>query len=225
VLIASATPEFVWYLMRGSGLVALVLFTLTVALGVVGVTRLASPRWPRLLTGQLHRNLALLATCFLALHVGTALVDSWVGLGWIGAVVPWHSTYRPLWLGSGVVAFDLFLAILTTSLLRRRIGARVWRLIHWSTWAMWPLAPTHALGSGTDSAHGWGLAICLLCASTVAAALAWRVTSARGGPTRLHPGNAPAMPGPRPAGGSVGAVSRGETGVAVGSETRVAVGS
>jgi methionine sulfoxide reductase heme-binding subunit len=182
MLIASSTPEFVWYLMRGSGLVALVLFTLTVTLGVVGVTRLQSPRWPRLVTGQLHRNAALLATCFLALHVGTALVDSWVGLGWIGALVPLHSTYRPLWLGFGVLSFDLFLAILISSLLRRRVGARLWRIIHWGTWAMWPLALTHALGSGTDSTHGWGLAICVVCLSTVGSALLWRVRIAVRGP-------------------------------------------
>jgi methionine sulfoxide reductase heme-binding subunit len=182
---ASTTPEFVWYLMRGSGLVALLLFTLTVTLGVVGVTRLQSPRWPRLVTGELHRNVALLATCFLALHVGTALVDSWVGLGWIGALVPFHSKYRPLWLGFGVLSFDLFLAILASSLLRRRVGARVWRLIHWGTWAMWPLALIHALGSGTDSTHGWGFAICVICIATVGSALIWRVRTAVGGP-RAH---------------------------------------
>jgi hypothetical protein len=62
--------------------------------------------------------------------------------------------YRPLWLGFGVMAFDLFLAILISSLLRRRIGPRIWRLIHWGTWAMWPLALSHALGSGTDTTKG-----------------------------------------------------------------------
>jgi sulfoxide reductase heme-binding subunit YedZ len=175
VLIATETPRFVWYLMRGTGFVALILFTLTVLLGIVGVTRLHSPRWPRLVTGELHRNVALTATCFLGLHIVTALIDSWVGLGWIGAVVPFHATYRPLWLGAGVVAFDTLLAVVASSLLRRRIGARVWRLIHWGAWIMWPMAVLHALGAGTDSTRGWGLGIVLICVGAVGAGAAWRV--------------------------------------------------
>jgi methionine sulfoxide reductase heme-binding subunit len=172
------TPRFVWFLMRGSGLVALMLFTLTVVLGVVGVTRLQSPRWPRLVTGGLHRNVALTASCFLFLHIATALLDSWVGLGWIGALVPFHSRYRPVWLGLGVVAFYLFLAVLASSLLRRSIGARMWRFIHWGTWLMWPLALTHALGAGTDTARGWGLGICVVCVASVCVASVWRIGSA-----------------------------------------------
>jgi sulfoxide reductase heme-binding subunit YedZ len=205
VLIAAGTPEFVWYLMRGSGLVALMLFTLTVSLGVVSVTRLQSPRWPRLVTGELHRNVALLASCFLALHVGTALVDSWVGLNWIGVLFPFQSAYRPLWVGFGVLAFDVFLAILATSLLRRRIGARVWRLVHWGTWVMWPLALSHALGSGTDTTSGWGLGICVACIATVGAAATWRVCwvlrshrhpqRGRVHPTPRGPGDTPAVVG------------------------------
>lgn len=206
MLIAVETPRFVWYLMRGSGFVALALFTLTVALGVVGVTRLQSPRWSGLVTGELHRNLALLATCFLSIHVATALLDSWVGLGWIGAVVPFHAMYRPLWLGFGVMAFDLFLAILISSLLRRRIGPRIWRLIHWGTWAMWPLALSHALGSGTDTTKGWGFAICVGCIATVATALGWRIRWA----LKPKPSRQPS-PTPATAAGVPGAIARAET--------------
>jgi sulfoxide reductase heme-binding subunit YedZ len=187
VLIAAETPRFVWYLMRGSGFVALILFTLTVALGVVGVTRLQSPRWPRLVTGGLHRNIALTATCFLALHIATALVDSWVGLGWIGALVPFLSRYRPLWLGLGVMALDLAIAIVASSLLRKRIGARLWRAVHWCTWLMWPLALAHALGSGTDTTRGWGLAICVACVGMVALAGGWRVRFVLRPPTPARP--------------------------------------
>lgn len=173
--IATATPLFVWYLMRGSGLVALVLITATVALGVVGVTRLKSPRWPQLVTAGLHKNLSLLAATFLAVHIATAVIDQWVGLGWIGLVVPFQSHYRPLWLGLGVLAIDPLIAVIATSLLRRHIPYRAWRLVHWSTWAMWPLAVAHGLGSGTDSHSGIGLGIELACIATVAAAAVWRV--------------------------------------------------
>jgi predicted ferric reductase len=179
--VALETPKFVWYLMRGSGFVALALLTLTVGLGVVGVNRWKTGRWPRLVTAGLHRNLSLLALCFLALHVLTATLDSWVGLGWLGSVVPFVSSYRPLWVGLGVLAGDLLLAVMATSLLRRHLRHRTWRLVHWGAWAMWPLAIVHALGSGTDATAPWGLAAVLASIALVAAAAGWRLHA---GPTR-----------------------------------------
>ena len=153
----------------------LVLFTLTVALGVIGVNRWQHPRWPRLVTSGLHKNLSLLALCFLVIHVVTASLDSWVGLGWWGAVIPFQSAYRPLWIGMGVLAGDLLLAVMATSLLRRHVGYRAWRVVHFGAWAMWPLAVSHALGSGTDSLGSWGLALCAVCIAVVGAAASWRL--------------------------------------------------
>lgn len=186
-MLAAATPKFDWYLIRGTGLVALVLFTLTIALGVTGVNRWTTTRWPRLVTAGLHRNLSLLAMCFLAVHVLSALVDSWVGLRWVGAVVPFVSTYRPLWVGLGVVAGDLVLAVMTTSLLRRHLSYRTWRFVHWGAWAMWPLAVVHTLGSGTDITGGWGLGVVAACVALLAAAAAWRLW----GGLRVDPAPAP----------------------------------
>lgn len=174
---ALTTPKFVWYLMRGSGFVALVLFTLTTLLGVLGVARWENRRWPRLLTSSLHRNISLMALCFLALHVTTAIIDQWVGLKFIGVVVPFVSTYRPLWVGMGVLAADLVLAVLATSLLRRHLRYGAWRFVHWGAWLMWPLAVAHALGSGTDSTKGWGLVVVLACLGSVALAATFRVLS------------------------------------------------
>jgi methionine sulfoxide reductase heme-binding subunit len=191
-MLALATPPFVWYLMRASGFVALVLLTMTVILGVLGVTRWQSTRWPRLVTGGLHRNVSLIAVSFLALHVATALVDSWIGLDWFGAVVPFESHYRPLWVGLGVVSAELFASILATSLLRRRVGRRIWRTIHWFAWLLWPLAFAHALGSGTDATRGWGLWLCLACGAAVVLAALARVHTARG--ARCRPREAESTP-------------------------------
>jgi predicted ferric reductase len=175
MLLALATPKFVWYLMRGSGFVALGLFTLTTLFGVLGISRWENARWPRFLTASLHRNVSLLALCFLAIHVTTALIDQWVGLGVIGAVVPFVSTYRPLWVGLGVLAADLLLAVVATSLLRRHIGYGAWRFVHWGAWLMWPLAIAHSFGSGTDTTSGWGLVAVLVCVAAVGLAAIYRV--------------------------------------------------
>jgi hypothetical protein len=84
-----------WYLMRGSGLVALILLTLTLVGGIVNVHRFATPRWPRAVTALLHRNVALLSAVFLAVHVATAALDSYVPVGWWAAVIPFTSWWGP----------------------------------------------------------------------------------------------------------------------------------
>jgi methionine sulfoxide reductase heme-binding subunit len=178
VTATAGTPAFVWYLMRGSGLVALVLLSVTVALGVVGVKRWGSTRWPRIVTAGLHRTVSLLAVCFLAVHIVTAVLDGWIGLSWFGAIIPFQSTYRPVWVGMGALTFDLLIAVMATSLLRRHLSRRTWRLVHWTTWLMWPLALVHALGSGTDIGSGWALGIGVSCVAMVLAALVWRVRPA-----------------------------------------------
>jgi predicted ferric reductase len=194
MMATEGTPAFVWYLMRGSGLVALVLLSVTLALGVVGVKRWGSTRWPRIVTAGLHRNVSLLAICFLGVHILTALVDNWIGLRWFGLVIPFQSTYRPIWVGMGALALDLLIAVMATSLLRRHIGRRAWRLVHWSTWALWPVALAHALGSGTDVGSGWALGIVVTCVAMVLAAMVWRVRPAAGRTAQVAPRTVQAAP-------------------------------
>jgi predicted ferric reductase len=171
----AATSKTDWFLMRGTGLVTLLLFTLVVALGVVGVKRLRSSPLSRVITSGLHRNIALLAACFLVIHIVTAVVDSFVYLRWFDVVLPFASSYRPVFIGLGVLSLDLTLAIVATSLLRRHVGYHLWRAVHWTAWAAWPLAMAHSIGMGSDTGGGWGLSMCLACIAVVAAAFAWRV--------------------------------------------------
>jgi methionine sulfoxide reductase heme-binding subunit len=194
MMATAGTPAFVWYLMRGSGLVALVLLSVTLALGVVGVKRWGSTRWPRIVTAGLHRNVSLLAVCFLGVHILTALVDNWIGLSWFGVVIPFQSTYRPIWVGMGALALDLLIAVMATSLFRRHIGRRAWRVVHWFTWALWPVAVAHALGSGTDVGSGWALGMVATCVAMVLAAMVWRVRPAAAGTVQGAPRAVQAAP-------------------------------
>lgn len=158
-----------WYATRGTGVVALLLLTGTVLLGLLGPLRTASPRWPRFVVGGLHRNLSLLAVAFVGVHVATSVLDTYAGIGWWDAIVPFGSVYRPFWLGLGAVAFDLLLAVLVTSLLRGRLRYRWWRAVHLLSYACWPLAIVHAWGTGTDAGGGWVLALTIGCLAAVAA--------------------------------------------------------
>lgn len=167
-----------WYSSRATGLVSLLLLTGTVVLGALSTGRLSMPGWPRFVVAAVHRNLSLIATAFLAVHVSTAVIDSYAGIGWLDAVVPFGSVYRPFWLGLGAVAGDLLIAILATSLLRQHIGVRLWRLVHWASYACWPIAALHGVGTATTDRHNpWIVGFDLSCIAAVVAAIAWRVIS------------------------------------------------
>jgi len=148
----TATGSALWYLNRGTGVVALILLTLVVLLGILGTTRVPVPGLQRFVVAGLHRNLSLLTLGLLAAHITAAVLDPYAPIRVVDAFLPFTSSYRPLWLGLGALALDLLLAIVVTSLLRTRIGLNRWRTIHWATYAAWPVALLHGMGTGTDAA-------------------------------------------------------------------------
>ena len=166
-----------WYVTRATGVVSLVLLTASVVLGVTETVRWASDRWPRFVTAGIHKNVSLTATAFIAVHIVTAIVDGFAPIGWLDTVVPFHSAYRPIWLGLGTVAFDLLVAIAVTSLLRQRIGHRAWRIVHWAAYACWPVALLHGLGTGTDAKTTSLFALELVCMAAVVVAVWWRIAA------------------------------------------------
>jgi sulfoxide reductase heme-binding subunit YedZ len=183
VTLAATGPSGYWYLTRSTGVVTLVLLTLALALGVLDVRRWSSERWPRFVVDSLHRNVSLLALAFLALHILTAVLDSFASISLANAVIPFTGSYRPFWLGLGALSFDLILAVIITSLLRRRIGHATWRATHWLAYASWPIALLHCLGTGSDVKSLWLLALSIACLVVIIAAVLARV--ACGWPAQL----------------------------------------
>ena len=165
-----------WYTTRGAGAVSLLLLSAVVVLGVLSSLRFEVPSWPRFLTTGLHRNLSLTAVVFLALHIVTAVVDPFTHLGWVAALVPFSSYYRTFWLGLGVIAFELLAAVTVTSLVRGFIGHSAWRLIHWLSYASWPVAVVHGFGTGTDALSAWMLTIDVICIVAVVGSAVARLT-------------------------------------------------
>ena len=169
------TDTLLWYTTRGAGAVSLVLLSAVVVLGVLSSLRFQSASWPRFLTTGLHRNVALMAVVFLALHIVTAVVDPFTHLGWLPAVIPFSSYYRTFWLGLGTIAFELLVAIVVTSLVRGFIGHAAWRTIHWLAYASWPIAVIHGFGTGTDALSAWFLALTVTCIAVVGVAVGIRL--------------------------------------------------
>ncbi len=179
---AAVDARAYWYLTRGTGVVALVLLTASVVVGIVGSVRFAAPRWPRFAIDSMHRDVSLLVIVVLVVHIVTSVLDSFAPIRLTDAVIPFVSRYRPLWLGLGALAFDILVAIAVTSLVRRRLGYRTWRAVHWVAYASWPVAVLHGLGTGSDSKVGWVLAITAACVA--AATVATLVRIARSAPDR-----------------------------------------
>jgi sulfoxide reductase heme-binding subunit YedZ len=176
---STSTTEAVWYMIRATGVVALVLLTVTTVLGLLAASRARTRRWPAFAQVDLHKRATLLALVFLGFHIAGAVLDTYVHVSLVSVVIPFTSSFRPLWTGFGAVAVDLLAAVAVSSALRRRIDPSVWRGLHWLAYACWPFAMAHALGSGTDAARPWMLTIAALGTLAVVGALTWRVADHR----------------------------------------------
>ena len=116
----SGTTAF-WYASRATGVVALLLLTAVLVLGILVNRQGRLPGLPRFAVTSLHRNISLLAVAFIAVHVLTAVADTFVSIPLLSSVIPFASGYERFWLGLGAISFDLMLALIITSLVRGRL--------------------------------------------------------------------------------------------------------
>src|ERR1700716_1798654 len=172
---ATTGPSWFWYATRGLGIATLILLTATVVLGIGTARRWTAESTPGFVLANLHRNLSLLALLLILGHVVTTVLDPYAHITVRDALVPIGAAYRPIWLGLGVVASEILVAIAASSLLRRLVGAEVWRVIHWAAYASWPLAVVHGLGIGSDSQAPWMIGLVVSCVAAVILALAARL--------------------------------------------------
>ena len=167
-----------WYASRATGIVALLLLTAVMVIGVLVTRQGRLPGLPGFAVSGLHRNLSLLATAFVAVHVLSAVADGYVNIPLVSAVVPLASPYERIWLSLGAVSLDLTIAVIVTSLLRRHLSRRAWRAVHLLAYLSWPVAWVHSFFSSGDLRHGVLFFLALLCAIAVGVAVIWRLASA-----------------------------------------------
>lgn len=168
--------EVLWYADRGAGLVALMLLTLGVVLGIVTALRVRNPQWPRFAMAQLHRNVALLALVFGAVHAATSVVDSYVQIAPADAFIPFGSQYKPLWLGVGAISADLMIAVLVTTALRKRLSKHTWHSVHLLSYACWTGALIHSFALGSDTrSEVWGVLVVASCLGITSGAVLQRL--------------------------------------------------
>lgn len=169
-----------WYTTRASGIVALVLLTATMVLGLATTNRARARNWPGYAQQEIHRRLSIMAVVLVGIHVLTSVLDTFVDISWAAIFVPFTSSYGRFWVGIGAVGLDLMVAVFVSSLLRARMRPATWRALHWLAYLCWPLALAHTFGMGTDAGEGWVVILAAVCVLSVGVSLVWRLrTSAR----------------------------------------------
>jgi methionine sulfoxide reductase heme-binding subunit len=170
-----------WYAARAAGVTAYLLLSTVVVLGMTMASKKSLVRWPRFALEDVHRFGGLLVGTLIGIHVVTVAVDQWLPFTLQSLIVPFTSRYRPIWVGLGVVAAELLLALAVTNHYRNRLSHRFWRRAHYLNLVVWSAATVHGIGSGTDRSSPWLLAMFTSATATVAAVAAWRALRLRVG--------------------------------------------
>jgi sulfoxide reductase heme-binding subunit YedZ len=159
VSVAQSTPrpdDHLWWLAsRASGIVAILLVTASVLLGLGMATRMLRRRGITPLLAPVHEQLALAGLIAIAVHGITLLGDPWLHPGLVGIAVPFAMPYRTAYTGLGVIAGYLAAVLGLSFYVRTRIGAKRWRIMHRLTSVVYVMAVIHVLGAGTDAGTRW----------------------------------------------------------------------
>ena len=173
--LTTTQPSWLWYATRGLGAATLIVLTCTVVLGIVTATRWIGRATPGFVAADLHRNLSLLALVLLLAHIVTTVLDPFAHISVRDVVIPVGASYRPIWLGLGVAAAEILVAVIVTSIFRDRVGPRLWRFVHWGAYASWPVAVVHGLGTGSDARAPWLIGVVTGCVAAVVIAILSRI--------------------------------------------------
>jgi predicted ferric reductase len=150
-LFSTNSVQLWWYVTRASGLVAYLLLWLSTAWGLGVSSKIFDPLLTRDYTYDFHQYLSLFSLGFVALHVIVLMLDRYLPFSIFQVLVPFTSSYRPLWVGLGVISLYLLALVTVTFYLRKRIGMRAFRLIHVLSLLGYLGVTLHALFAGTDS--------------------------------------------------------------------------
>lgn len=148
--------HYVWWLVsRAAGIVALILISLSVVMGLAMATKVLRRPALKRVVNKLHEHVALTALVALGLHGLALLGDPWLNPGWRGIALPFAMSYRPMFTGIGISGGYLALLLGPSFYLRRRIGPRRWRKLHSLIVIAWLMSAVHTIGAGSDGHRLW----------------------------------------------------------------------
>ena len=151
-LFAMNSTQIWWYVTRASGLTGYFLLWLSMVWGFAIPTGLIRPLLENVFTYDFHEHLSLLGLGFVLVHVAVLLFDKYLPFSLVQLLIPFTDTYRPFWVGLGIVSFYVLLLVTFTFYLRQKIGSRAFRSIHLFSLVSYLGTTLHGFFAGTDSA-------------------------------------------------------------------------
>lgn len=151
-LFAMNSTQVWWYVTRASGLTGYFLLWLSMVWGFAIPTGFIRPVLENIFTYDFHEHLSLLGLGFVLVHIAVLLFDKYLPFSVIQLLIPFTDTYRPFWVGLGIISFYLLLLVTFTFYLRQKIGAKAFRTIHVFSLVSYLGTTLHGLFAGTDSA-------------------------------------------------------------------------
>ncbi len=174
-----------WDVARVGGMLAYLLLTASVAIGIALSLGWRSPRWTRFVSNELHRFVSLVALVFIAIHTVSVAVDPFIGFTPAEVLVPMLSHYRTVWVALGIVGSYLLVAVYLSERIRPHVGYQWWRRFHYLSFVAFVLALVHGVATGSDTRAPWAILLYAGSIVLVGALLVARLFPAEG--ARRHP--------------------------------------
>ncbi len=168
VVASGASTSTVWYVIRATGMIAFVLLAVSAIVGLLITNKLVPSGRPRVDLFETHTFVSLLALAFTSIHGVALLLDNFVHFSVVQIAIPFTSTYRPFGVGIGILAFYIAAVVYASFYVRKRIGYKTWRTLHYASFGAFLLADIHGIVSGTDTHTWWAVAIYVVATLAVA---------------------------------------------------------
>jgi predicted ferric reductase len=147
----AADSRVYWYMARSAGIVAYLLVWGSVAWGLMVTNKVLDGVVKPILTYELHQFLSIAALVAGVFHAFILLGDTYIQFSVLDLLIPFRSSYQPLWVGLGILGAYLMAGLIVSFYIKKRIGHRVWRLVHYSSFAVWVMVTVHGVLAGSDS--------------------------------------------------------------------------
>ena len=147
----AADSQAYWFMARAGGIIAYVLLWLATCWGILMSSKAIKGVVDVPVAFALHEFLPILAVGFATLHAVVLLGDSYIGFKPWQILVPFASPYEPFWTGLGTLALYLLIALIASFYVRKRIGQKAWRALHYASYVAFLMALLHGIMAGSDT--------------------------------------------------------------------------
>jgi predicted ferric reductase len=171
--------QWMYYLSRSTGIVALALIVASLLWGFLFSSRATGKRLRPNWWLDLHNWLGGLALVFTGLHLVTVWLNSDSGIGLVQIFIPQTASFDAWAITWGVLATYVMAAAVFTTWPRRWKNRRWWRVVHVSTVVGTVLVFLHAYQSGSDASQAWFQAMLVLAAGVATYGLGLRLSTLR----------------------------------------------